>query len=84
MEKAKKSESGKDRNPTFLICVCDCGVKKEVQYAAVVTGSTKSCGCFLFESRNVKHGQINTPTYRSWASMRMRCLNLKYADYGGR
>lgn len=33
-----------------------------------------------------KHGLINTPTYRTWRSMKMRCLNPKatsYKAYGG-
>lgn len=34
----------------------------------------------------VKHGLINTPPYRTWRSMKMRCLVPKatsYAAYGG-
>ena len=39
------------------------------------------------ESTSYKHGQVNTPTYRSWAAMLRRCYNPnwhRYDRYGGR
>ncbi len=40
----------------------------------------------ILKMAKTKHGLINTPTYRSWRSMKMRCLNpnaTSYEDYGG-
>lgn len=41
----------------------------------------------LISASSVKHGMWGTPTYKTWFSMKQRCLNAKhkrYARYGGR
>ncbi len=45
-------------------CLCDCGVEKEVYYSHLISGDTKSCGCFGSEIRakvNTTHGMTGTP-----------------------
>lgn len=31
---------------TFWLFKCDCGVEKEMNKTSVISGKTKSCGCF--------------------------------------
>ena len=73
---------------------CECGKKHIVQITRVRSGRTKSCGCLAREmtvQRSCTHGQAATShqsnTYRSWSSMKCRCLNQKSEQwqwYGGR
>jgi hypothetical protein len=71
-------------------CVCDCGKKTEASTFNLRQGYTRSCGCLKADA-HVKHGHARngkkSATYRSWQSMRARCLNPnhpRYPDYGGR
>jgi hypothetical protein len=72
------------------LCKCACGQTTEVLKQNLKTGHTKSCGCLratVMRNISTTHGQSKTPTYKSWKSMRARCLNSKnprYGDYGGR
>jgi hypothetical protein len=75
-------------------CSCDCGKEKVAYGSNLVSGATKSCGCYRREAtaaRSTKHGhkgdEKQTRTYTTWAGMKNRCLNIKYhgyKDYGGR
>lgn len=71
-------------------CICDCGKQTVVKYTSLFRGTTKSCGCLakeLLSKRATTHGMSNTPTYRSWMSMKRRCndsSNDSYPNYGGR
>lgn len=71
-------------------CVCDCGNEVRISSRAIVSGHTKSCGCFRRDfttAKNLKHGECGTTEFRSWASLRQRCTNpnnKKYPIYGGR
>lgn len=71
-------------------CICDCGNACIKALGNLRSGHTKSCGCFRSIStteEKTKHGYCGTLTYRSWVSMKTRCLdekNHKYPDYGGR
>jgi len=63
-------------------CKCICGIEKDVQLTALMSGKTKSCGCGG-RVRFKTHG----PEYKSWATMKQRCLNKNdknYFRYGGR
>ena len=72
---------------------CDCGNEKNISYADVRTGHTKSCGCLARDmtiKRSYKHGHTTgnklSPTWGSWSSMIDRCYTkstTKYASYGG-
>lgn len=71
------------------ICLCDCGNRTSVLAASLKKPNklnTVSCGCFK-ESRKITHNKSYTPTYKSWASMKSRCLHKSspvFYRYGGR
>lgn len=63
-------------------CKCVCGKETLVVNAYLKCGDTKSCGC-----RKRLHGHTDSPTYRSWVSMKNRCnptgeWRAWYADRG--
>jgi hypothetical protein len=70
---------------------CDCGTIKDIRVSNVLTLATKSCGCWISESK-IKHGQSKrvggrTSEYTTWKGMRCRTMNPNdkaYPDYGGR
>lgn len=74
--------------------LCDCGTLKKVNNGSLRKGVSRSCGCLSREvaaQRNRRHGATvggsQTPEYRSYKSMRERCLNPNhryYKNYGGR
>ena len=67
-------------------CICDCGENKVVRGSHLTSAATVSCGCYKID-QHYTHGETNSPTYRSWASLLQRCLNPKneyYYRYGGR
>jgi hypothetical protein len=72
------------------LCECDCGEFKIVESSVLISGSTKSCGCYMKEKlrdRSLIHGMSFSTEYGSWAAMKSRCLNLNdpaYSRYGGR
>ncbi len=74
---------------TRWCCVCDCGETAVVASLDLRNGHTKSCGCLRAaetSKRMKKHGMTNTPTHRSWLSMRRRCNEVthdQYKYYGG-
>lgn len=68
------------------ICHCDCGGFVRVDSGRLVSGNTKSCGCYLKEKVTI-HGGWNKSSYNTWRAMMRRCYNLKDKDYprwGGR
>jgi len=75
------------RKQSMFKCVCDCGNETTVLGGLLKIGNVKSCGCLrVQEGRNVGlrsklHGMISTPTYRSWQSMKDRCLNENNRNY---
>lgn len=70
------------------ICVCECGVEKEVYGKAMRENRIKSCGCINKECAwNRKHGQSYTRLHSIWCGMNGRCNNknsTRYNDWGGR
>ena len=83
----------KVKTSQYWLFECDCGVKKIIRASSVGKGHTKSCGCLqrevvkMYCKNNIVHGMVKTKTYRSWSSMKERCLNKShksYKDYGGR
>lgn len=67
-------------------CLCDCGAQSVVWASHLSNGRTRSCGCGLRKHGHTADGKP-TPTYKSWGSMRGRCLtpsDPSYAKYGGR
>lgn len=81
-----------NRTRGFFYCSCDCGKEIEAVCNDVISGRHKSCGCLQLEVIT-KHGHSpfdsrqQTPTYKSWLSMRQRCTNpnsTRYNRYGAR
>lgn len=80
----RKGRSEPTANGTILywLCLCDCKNEKEIAGGSLRHGYTKSCGCIVR-----KHGHRESRTYKSWSSMKARCLNSNAPDYfryGGR
>lgn len=74
-------------------CVCDCGNEIETQLYYLLSGHTKSCGCYRKEfgcevgKKAIKHGFVGHPLYFVFRSMIARCENTNhqaYGNYGGR
>lgn len=71
-----------------LSCICDCGNQCIKRYSHVISGSTSSCGCKVFENKaSVTHGLRWSGEYSIWQNMKNRCLNPNvpcFERYGGR
>lgn len=73
-------------------CLCDCGKEIFAFRYSLLSGNTKSCGCYWRSMSKsgvlgATHRKTNTPEHRAWTHMKGRCCNSKnrsYADYGGR
>lgn len=75
---------------SYWHCTCKCGSVKIVAERSLLSGRSKSCGCYrktvtggLFR----KHGLTGTSEHTAWSAMRQRCHDPKsnsYANYGGR
>lgn len=70
----------------YFFCQCDCGNSKWLRSDQVLSEETKSCGCYILESR-ITHGKSNHRLFTIWRGMRNRCNNANstdYVRYGGR
>ena len=74
-------------------CECECGSTTTVATGKLTGGQTRSCGCLREELRisngqkTRRHGDWKAPEYKSWQSLKDRCLNPASKDYprwGGR
>lgn len=78
------AHAGRDRRGMRLIvCQCSCGNLTTIRWGSFQSAHIPSCGC----GRNRPHGMYGTRTYKSWQSMKQRCLNPKtkyFEHYGGR
>lgn len=87
-------EAGKDRIFVLWRCACDCGQETTVRGYNLRSGNTTSCGCVRRERLRSANtisdtpiGMAKTREYKSWVSMRGRCLYPHYPNYpsyGGR
>lgn len=79
-----KAKSGdKDKfGAVFWYCVCDCGSETCVRAANLRSGGTISCGCAQMDATKT-HGMTKTKVFKSWESMKQRCLNPNAPDYSG-
>lgn len=79
-----------DKKSTRVIVACDCGQVRSVTGHNIVNGLAQSCGCLrreLSSERQARHRKSRTPIYKTWQSMKERCLNPTchaYDQYGGR
>lgn len=72
---------------TMWHCICDCGNYTITGASELKSGTTKSCGCLKYESRNCIHGLAKTRLHSIWSKMKDRCLRENvpaYKWYGGR
>lgn len=88
----KRAGSDNNGQATWL-CRCSCGNEVVVNGHSLLSGATKSCGCYHSEliaernKSNAIHGETGTRLYKIWVDMRRRCNNPKrdsYRLYGGR
>lgn len=85
MKIIKRVEDGSPRH-AYVMCECACGTRKVVRRDHVLSGRVVSCGCA--KKKPLTHGDAGrkAPEYRSWKSMKARCLNPKHKAfdrYGG-
>lgn len=76
------------------LCKCDCGAENTIKKASLLSGSTKSCGCYMrersaeeMEKNMTTHDMSSTRFYRIWRNIKYRCSNPKasrWKQYGGR
>lgn len=74
------------RGEVLWACRCECGVERSVKAGSLRSGRSTSCGCRRKDSTST-HGMTKTPTWKSWNSMKQRCMNPNapdYRSYGGR
>jgi len=70
-----------------LLCLCDCGVQKEITAHNLTSGRIVSCGCAFYDSSEKRRLNRDKRTYQSWKGMLARCYNKKhpgYINYGAR
>ena len=73
----------------YWACKCDCGTIRVVRRSGLVSGRTKSCGCWHIEKSTMTakdkfttHGLSNNhKLYGVWKSMRQRCNCPTCHDY---
>lgn len=84
-------EMGRGTNGNVLWeCLCTCGarcVKPNKTLAAGVKSCSTTCGVSTSNAARAQHGQYESKEYKTWVSMKQRCLNSNHAHYhryGGR
>lgn len=81
---------GKADGATLWKCRCKCGKERAVNYGALRSGVSKSCGCLRGEvlgARAKKHGDSRGKAYVAWQQAKDRCFNRNrpaWNNYGGR
>lgn len=68
-------------------CMCDCGKTAVVVSDRLLSGKTRSCGCYKRQrssEAHTIHGGSGTRLHNIWNLMRARCDDLQNPLYGGR
>lgn len=68
-------------------CLCDCGNIIFTVSNQLISGGTKSCGCYNLQRVTSSGGITKHPLYSTWSKMISRCSNTtdkRYPLYGGR
>lgn len=78
---------GSHNRPIWL-CLCECGNTTRTTTSELVSGRTKSCGCYKRDNPSAKtHGMAGTLIYDIWVQMCGRCHNPNnkgFIYYGGK
>jgi len=78
---------------SYWFCKCECGGTKTTRAYSITSGHTQSCGCLSRETwtaigkKSKTHGMSETVEFRTWASIKERCLNKNstaWKNYGGK
>lgn len=71
-----------------VIVQCVCKNVKEVELDHLLSGNTRSCGCFRQKASaerasklNVSHGLTGHRFFRTWTAMHSRCYNSRCPEY---
>ncbi len=65
-------------------CQCKCGTIKKIIATSVISGKTKSCGCYRVDInvlKDPKNRKSRSFEYRTWVRIIKRCHNPKDKDY---
>lgn len=72
----------------YWTCICSCGKEVTAVGTSIRSGNTTSCGHDRYKNAGAAaakactiHGMEGTPTYRSWKSMKERCLKPEHKSY---
>ena len=77
-------------NRVTWLCRCDCGNEKQIAAISLVTGATRSCGCYKqahLGDYTRTHAMSGGPEHRCWTAMKNRCFNPRsktYQSYGAK
>lgn len=71
---------------TIWLCECSCGKTAEISQRGIISGSTKSCGCWYEECKTnrpwvTKHGLSRTAFYKIFTDIKKRCNDKNVASY---
>lgn len=80
---------GRDKSGHVIwLCKCDCGKSSNVISRCLLSGESKSCGCYKKDHPSrLTHGESRSRLWRVWNGMKGRCYtpgNTRYERYGGR
>lgn len=88
------SPRGGKQPSQYFWCECECGIVKQVAYAALKNGYARSCGCHRVANTRemkLKHGatvnRFHSPEYKAWRHAKSRCYNPndpRFSRYGAR
>ena len=88
----KETERKNKCGNIYCLCQCECGNQKEIIKSSLISGNTKSCGCWASERvKKAKihyvHGDSKTRLHGIWCEIKRRCYcktDNAYKNYGGR
>lgn len=77
------------RHHSYWKCKCKCNQIIIARGTHLIDGNIKSCGCLSLGKTNpgYKHGLSKTKFYKTWAAIKVRCLNKNnytFQNYGAR
>lgn len=79
----KRVENDKYNHKQWL-CRCACGNEIVVLQSSLISGRTRSCGCYYKDTRQTSartHGQSKTRLFHIWTEMLARCKYQSRNDY---